>query len=161
MRTASYDEGVADEGVAGASSMRFDPKVLERLQMFVEEHPGLSLSAAANLLVDEALRSSAHPLVAFVDGPSGRRARLAGGPDVDRVIRALVSTQEAEPGLTIDELLSVVGETSDVPEQTIRAAVEYWADFPEEIDARIEEGRQAETEAREKWRAAHGEVADS
>jgi hypothetical protein len=26
--------------------------------------------------------------VGFVDGPSGRRARLAGDPDVDRVVRA-------------------------------------------------------------------------
>jgi hypothetical protein len=126
--------------------------VLERLQAFVKEHPRLSLSAAGNLLVDEALRSAAHPLVGFVDGPSGRRARLAGGPDVDRVIRALVSTQEAEPRLTIDEVLSMVGETSDIPVQAISAAIEYWAEFPEEIDARIEDGRNAESEAREKWR---------
>ena len=147
MSTGSYDVDVA-----GATSVRFDPRVLERLQAFVEEHPGLSLSAAGNLLVDEALRSAAHPLVDFVDGPSGRRARLAGGPDVDRVIRALTSTQEAEPRLTIDEVLSMVGETSDIPLQAIRAAVEYWADFPEEIDARIVDGRKAESEAREKWR---------
>jgi hypothetical protein len=73
---------------------------------------------------------------------------------VDRVIRALVSTQEAEPRLTIDEVLSMVGETSDIPVQAIRAAVEYWVDFPEDIDARIEEGRNAESEAREKWRGA-------
>jgi hypothetical protein len=153
MSTGSYDTNVA-----GASSVRFDPKVFERLQIFVKEHPGLSLSAAGNLLVDEALRTSAHPLVAFVDGPSGRRARLAGGPDVDRVIRALVSTQEAEPHLTIDQVLTMVGETSDIPAPAIRAAVEYWAEFPEEIDARIEVGRKAEAEAREKWRSAHEPV---
>lgn len=146
--------GIYDVDVDGDGSLRFDPKVLERLQAFVNEHPGLSVSAAGNLLVDEALRSSAHPLVGFVDGPSGRRARLAGGPDVDRVIRALVSTQEAEPRLTIDEVLSMVGETSDIPAQAIRAAVEYWVDFPEDIDARIEEGRNAESKAREKWRGA-------
>jgi hypothetical protein len=144
-----------DEDVAGASSVRFDPKVLERLHVFVKDHPGLSLSAAGNLLVDEALRTSVHPMVAFIDGPSGRRARLRGGPDVDRVIRALISTQEAQPGFSIDEVLSLVGETTDVPVPTIRAAVEYWAEFPEEVDARIEEGRKAESEARELWRSAH------
>jgi hypothetical protein len=69
--------------MAGPSSIRFDPNVLERLNAFVQTHAGLSLSSAGNLLVDEALRSAAHPLIAFVDGPSGRRARLAGGPDVD------------------------------------------------------------------------------
>jgi hypothetical protein len=143
-----------DEDVAGASSVRFDPKVFERLNAFVKAHPGLSLSAAGNLLVDEALRTTAHPLVAFVDGPSGRRARLSGGPDVDRIIRALLSTQEAQPGLSIDEVLNLVGETTDVPVPTIRAAVEYWAEFPEEVDARIEEGRKAESEARGQWRSA-------
>jgi hypothetical protein len=143
-----------DEHVAGASSVRFDPKVLERLHAFVKAHPGLSLSAAGNLLVDEALRTTAHPLVAFVDGPSGRRARLSGGPDVDRLVRALLSTQEAQPSLSIDEVLNLVGETTDVAVPTIRAAIEYWAEFPEEVDARIEEGRKAESEAREQWRSA-------
>jgi hypothetical protein len=144
-----------DEEMAGASSVRFNAKVLERLHAFIEAHPGLSLSAAGNLLVDEALRSTAHPLVAFVDGPSGRRARLSGGPDVDRVIRALMSTQEMQPNLSIDEVLNTVGETTDIPVPTIRAAIEYWAEFPEEIDARIEQSRKAESEAREQWRSAY------
>ena len=143
------------EEMAGASSVRFDPKVLKRLRAFVDAHPGLSLSAAGNLLVDEALRTTEHPLVAFVDGPSGRRARLSGGPDVDRVIRALISTQETQPDVSIDEVLSTVGETTDIPGPTIRAAVEYWAEFPEEIDARIEQARKAESEAREQWRSAY------
>jgi hypothetical protein len=147
--------GPYDGDVSGASSVHFNPKVLHRLEAFVRKHPDLSLSAAGNLLVDEALRSSEHPLVAFVDGPSGRRARLAGGPDVDRIIRALVSTQEAEPRLAIDEVLLLVCETSDIPEPAVRAAVEYWAEYPDEIDARIEDGRKAESEAREKWRSAH------
>jgi hypothetical protein len=130
------------------SSVRFDPKVLEGLNAFVRAHPGLSLSSGANLLVDEALRSAGHPLVGFVDGPSGRRACLRGGPDVDVVIRALVEARDAEPDLSIDEILALVGETSDVPIPLIQAAVEYWAEFPEEIDARIEQGREAEAQAK-------------
>jgi hypothetical protein len=129
------------------SSVRFDPKVLERLNAFVRTHPGLSLSSGANLLVDEALRSAAHPLVGFIDGASGRRARLVGGPDVDAVIAALISARDAEPDLSIDEILALVGETSDVAIPLIQAAVEYWAEFPEEIDARIEQGREAEAQA--------------
>ena len=137
--------------MAGPSSVRFDPKVLERLTAFVRSHPGLSLSSAGNLLVDEALRAAAHPLISFVDGPSGRRARLAGGPDVDSVIRALISARDAEPELSIDEILGLVGETSDVSVAMIRAAVEYWAEFPTEIDERIAQGRETETQARENW----------
>jgi hypothetical protein len=133
------------------TSVRFDPAVLERLNAFVRAHEGLSLSAAGNLLVDEALRSAAHPLINFTDGPTGRRPRLAGGPDVDAVIRALVSARDAEPDLSIDDILTLVGETSDVTIPLIRAAVEYWAEFPAEIDARIEQEREAEAQARGHW----------
>lgn len=138
------------EDMADASSVRFEPKVLERLHAFMEAHPGLSLSAAGNLLVDEALRSTAHPLVIFVDGPSGRRARLSGGPDVDRIIGSLISTQKTKPHLSIDEVLTTVGEATDLPVSAIRAAVEYWAEFPEDIDERIrmEKARKARFEAR-------------
>jgi hypothetical protein len=141
--------------MAGPSSVRFDPKVLERLNAFVQTHPGLSLSSAGNLLVDEGLRSAAHPLISFVDGPSGRRARLAAGPDVDAVIRALISARDAEPDLSIDEVLTLVSQTTDVSVAMIRAAVEYWAEFPTEIDARIAQGREAENAARENWVRAH------
>jgi hypothetical protein len=37
----------------------------------------------------------------------------------------------------------------------IRAAVEYWAEFPTEIDARIAQGRETEVAARENWVRAH------
>jgi hypothetical protein len=139
----------------GPSSVRFDPKVLERLNAFVRAHPGLSLSSAGNLLIDEALRSAAHPMVCFADGPSGRRARLTGGPDVDIVIRALISARDSEPDLSIDEILDLVSETAGTSVAMIRAAVEYWAEFPDDIDTRIEEGKEAETQAQEHWRRAN------
>jgi hypothetical protein len=139
--------------VADGSSVQLDPALAARLAAFVAARPGLTLARAANLLVDEALRSNAHPVVVFVDGPSGRRARLRGGPDVDRVIRALLATQAAEPLLSIDDILGVVGENSGISVGMIRAAVEYWAEFPAEIDARLEQGKKVEYEARERWRS--------
>src|SRR6266581_3754656 len=72
--------------------VRFDPEVARRLSSFAAAHPGLSLSAAANLLVDEGLRTAEHPGVVFRDGPTGRRAALAGGPDVWEVIETLKGT---------------------------------------------------------------------
>ncbi len=121
--------------------MRFDPAVLRRLQDFVRSRPGLTLSSGANLLVDEALRSASHPLVGFVDGPGGRRARLCDGPDVDEVIAALVNAREAQPDLTVDDILAQVGRDAGLSIGTIRAAVEYWAEFPDEVDFRIELSR--------------------
>jgi hypothetical protein len=138
--------------MASPSSVRFTPEVLERLSAFVQEHPGLSLSSAGNLLVDEALRSAAHPLVIFADGPSGRRARLVGGPDVDAVIAAVNSARRSEPTLSSDEILALVGETSGIALPFIRAAIEYWAEFPTEIEARIERARGAELQAEAHWR---------
>lgn len=54
--------------------VRFEDEVAKRLRSFVASHPGLSLSAAANLLVDEGLRTDEYPGVVFRDGPTGRRA---------------------------------------------------------------------------------------
>jgi hypothetical protein len=141
--------------MATPSSVRFDPDVLERLSSFVEQHPGLSLSSASNLLVDEALRSAAHPLVVFSDGPTGRRARLIGGPDLDEVIGAVHSVRNAEPNLSSDDVLVLVEETSGVQMSLIRAAIEYWAEFPDEIEARIGRNKAAAAESRIRWQRAN------
>jgi len=82
-----------------ATPVRFDPPVAERLASFVAANPGMSLSSAANRLVDEAMRMAEHPGVIFRSGPTGRRAALAGGPDVWEVIRAVKSAHTTEPGL--------------------------------------------------------------
>ena len=73
--------------------VRFDADVANRLASFTAAHPGLSLSSAANLLVAEGLRMADHPGVVFRDGPTGRRAALAGGPDVWEVVRAVKSAR--------------------------------------------------------------------
>ena len=47
---------------------------------------GLAPRTLAQRYVEEGLRMDDHPLVRFAEGPSGRRARLIGGPDVWEVI---------------------------------------------------------------------------
>ena len=82
------------------TSVRFDADVADRSGRFVATHPGPSASAAANRLVDEALRCQEHPSVVFRDGSAGRRARLVGGPDVWEVAAAVQSARPAEPSLS-------------------------------------------------------------
>ena len=106
-------------------------------------------------------RYGPHPLVTFIEGPSGGRSRSTGGPDVDAVIRAVVSSRDAEPGLSVDDVLALVEQTSGVSIPLIRAAVEYWAEFPDEIDDRIARAREAEAAFRERWRRANGIVGKS
>src|SRR5712691_11990839 len=78
-----------------ATPVRFDAAVAERLSSFVAAYPGMSLSSAANRLVDEALRMSEHPGIVFRPGPTGRRAALAAGPDVWEVVRDLKAAASA------------------------------------------------------------------
>ncbi len=132
--------------------VRFEDAVAKRLASFVASHPGLSLSAAANLLVDEGLRTAEYPGVVFRDGPAGRRAGLAGGPDVWEVIRAVKSARNAEPELDEDELLTLVSDNGGLALAKVRTAVRYWASYPPEIEAWIAAAQEAETVAEVAWR---------
>src|ERR1700737_2084300 len=103
--------------------VRFDSEVASRLTSFVASHPGLSLSAAANLLVDEGLRMAEHPGVVFRDGPTGRRAGLVGGPDVWEVIRAVKSARAADSDLADGVLVGLVAENAGVPTRLVSIAI--------------------------------------
>ena len=133
------------------SSVRFEPRVLERLSAFVAAHREMTLSSATSRLVDEALRSREHPLITFKDGPAGRRARLVGGPDVWEVIGAVHSVRAAEPALAGEEVLAVVAETSGVPMAFLRAALAYWGDYQEEVDAFLDQARAEAAQAQASW----------
>jgi hypothetical protein len=132
--------------------VRFDHEVARRLSTFVAARPGLSLSAAANLLVDEGLRMAEHPGIVFRDGPAGRRAGLAVGPDIWEVMRAVKSARSAEPELDEEELLALVSDNSGVALVKVRTAVSYWANYPAEIDACIAAAQDAEAVAEMAWR---------
>ena len=146
--TFAYNVGTA---TTTPSSVRFEPRVLERLTAFVAVHRDMSLSSASNRLVDEALRMHEHPLIVFKDGPAGRRARLVGGPDVWEVIGAVRSVRESDLALAGDEVLEVVAETSGVPMPFLRAALAYWGDYPEEVDAFLDRARAEAAQARAGW----------
>jgi hypothetical protein len=135
-----------------ATPVRFDDTVAERLASFVTANPGMSLSSAANRLVDEALRMSEHPGLVFRPGPTGRRAGLTGGPDVWEVIRAVKSARRAEPDLAEADLLAMASENTGLPARLTRAAVRYWSSYPDEIDAEIAAADAAEEAAEEAWR---------
>lgn len=120
-------------------SIRFDPRVSDRLAAYVAGHPGWSGSSAANRFVDEALRMEDHPGVVFREGPIGRRAVLIGGPDVREVIRAVRSARRSEPGLAAEQIVELVTATTGVPARLVETAIRYWASYPDEIDTWIEE----------------------
>lgn len=134
-----------------ATPVRFDPPVADRLVSFVAANPGMSMSSAANRLVDEALRTTEHPGIVFRAGPTGRRAALAGGPDVWEVIRAIRSAHAAEPDLDSDDLLNLVSDNTGVATRLLSTAVRYWAAYPDEVDAEITAADAAEEAAEQAW----------
>ena len=137
-----------------ATPVRFDEGVGERLASFAAAH-GLSRSAAANLLVDEGLRMAEHPGIVFRDGPTGRRAAVAGGPDVWEIIRAVKSTRVTEPSLAEDDLVGLVADNAGIPTRLISTAIRYWAGFPDEVDAEVVAADKAESLAELAWRREH------
>ena len=92
-----------------------------------------------------------HPGVIFRSGPTGRRAALAGGPDVWEVIRAIKSARAAEPGLDSDELVSLVSDNTGIALRLVTTAVRYWAAYPGEVDAEIAAADAAEAAAEQAW----------
>jgi hypothetical protein len=137
-------------------SIRFDESVTRRLASFVARHPGASSSAVAARFVDEGLRMVEFPGILFRDGPLGRRAGLAGGPDVWEVIRTVRGTREAEPGLGETELIALVGDNSGLPTGQVRLALDYWSSYPTEVDAFLEHAATAESAHQEAWERVHG-----
>ena len=134
-----------------ATPVRFDPLVADRLASFVAANPGMSLSSAANRLVDEALRMAEHPGIIFRSGLTGRRAALTGGPDVWEVIRAIKSAHATEPGLNSDDLVSLVSDNTGTAPRLVTTAVRYWAAYPSEVDAEIAAADAAEETAEQAW----------
>jgi hypothetical protein len=132
-----------------ATPVRFDIAVAERLSSFVAANPGMSISSAANRLVDEALRMSEHPGIVFRPGPTGRRAGLVTGPDVWEVVRGVKSARAHEADLAEGDLLALIAENTGVPVRLIRVAVRYWASYPDEIEAEIAAAKAADDAAEE------------
>lgn len=69
--------------------------------------------------------------IVFRDGPTGRRAALAGGPDVWELCWA---ARQLSGGEQVVERLAE--ELSLTPDR-VAVALRYAAEFPEEIEARI------------------------
>ena len=93
---------------------------------------GATFSEVASSLLREAVRMRRVPGVVFMDGPTGRRACIAGtGLDVWEVISALKSV-----GADRGRLAASYEWLSD---RQLSAALAYYDIYPQEIDARIEE----------------------
>jgi uncharacterized protein (DUF433 family) len=106
------------------------PREVARVIEDLAEASGRDFSSVANELLAEAVKMRRCPGVVFADGPSGRRARIAGtGLDVWEVMATYKSLDR-----DLDRLRQAYHWLSDAH---LRAALGYYAAYPEEIDRQI------------------------
>ena len=88
-----------------------------------------------------------HPGIVFRDGPTGRRAALSGGPDIWEVIATVRAS-----GLDGENALAAAAEWGSLLLPQVRAAMHYYAEYPQEIDARITCNVEEADAAEQQWR---------
>jgi hypothetical protein len=126
-------------------SIRMSERTLDRLDLGARRR-GEAKARTAERLIDEGLRMEDHPGIAFREGPSGRRAALAAGPDVWEVIETLNGT-----GLSGEQAIAAAAEWGNLAPAQVRVAVRYYADYRDEVDGRILLNRQEAERQRAAW----------
>ena len=128
-------------------SIRFSDEPLHERLRDAARRQNVAVSTLAERLIDEGLRSEAHPLVVFRPGPAGRRALLVGGPEVVDVIGAIVGGD-----VPVAERRSRAAELLGICDLLVDAALAYYAEFTDEIDEALAERRRAADAAEAAWR---------
>jgi uncharacterized protein (DUF433 family) len=105
---------------------------------------GESRNAMVDRLLNESLRLEKHPFVRFITGAAGRREPHILGTRWK--VRQIIVTLKEEKG----QLDSVI-KGFDLTELQVRAAVSYYADFSDEIDADIERDSVDAEQQRVRW----------
>jgi uncharacterized protein (DUF433 family) len=124
-------------------SFRLPDTLLASLQGRARER-GESANALAERYLEEGLRRDDHPLIVFREGAAGRRAALVGTRlDVAQVIDTLRES---------DNSVEATATYLAIPEQHVRAAVRYYADFRVEVDEWREHTRAVAEREEESWR---------
>jgi uncharacterized protein (DUF433 family) len=111
-------------------SFRLSSRTLELLDQRAAAR-GLTRNALADRLLGEAVRTDDHPLIRFRTGGSGRRRPALIGTRL--YVHDVVATVRGEGG-SVEAAAEYLG--LDVA--AVRAAIAYYGDFPDEVDADLE-----------------------
>jgi hypothetical protein len=131
-------------------SLRLESDTFERLEA-ESRRVGQTRSQLAKTLLDEGLRTAAHPGIVFRWGPAGRRPGLANGPDVWEVARLLQAVRPSN-----DEELGKLAELSGLTADQVRTALTYYAEYRDEVDEwlrRVDDEADRAAAARDRERA--------
>jgi hypothetical protein len=135
--------------MASPLSLRLSDAAVERLGERARRS-GTRPRTLAQRYVEEGLRMDEHPLVRFVDGPAGRRARVIGtGKDVWELV-AVVRENDGD--------IRAASEYLELPLGIAQAAVTYYGAYPDEIDEWIELNQREMDDARAAFEAGQASL---
>lgn len=110
------------------------------------QSPHVTADLCCNSLVErllaEALRTEPHPLITFRLGAAGRREPILIGTRI--LVRQVMPIVRAEG-------LDQAAQTLDLPARLVQAAVAYYADFQDEVDADMAWAAEMEAHERARW----------
>ncbi len=89
-----------------------------------------------------------HPGIVFKDGPSGRRAAVAFGPDVWEVVKFLREIEARRP-----DAIAAAAEMLRLTEGQVWIAMHYYSAYPDEIDDEIAQADDESEAAEAAWQA--------
>lgn len=127
-------------------SARWRAETLGRLERRAEQ-TGETKSRLAERYVEEGLRMEEHPGILFRPGVTGRRAAVTGGPDVWQVITVLQASE-----LSGEAAVEASADFMSLKPMLVRAAIGYYAAYPDEIDERIKRNVDEADAAEAAWR---------
>jgi len=119
------------------TSIRLDDELRSRLAAQAAEE-STTVTELIERFVREGLACEAHPGIVFKPGPAGRRAALAGGPDVWEIVAALPHVTGSE-----SERVDAIAEQFGIHQRQVVIALNYAAAHRAEIEARVEANERA------------------
>jgi uncharacterized protein (DUF433 family) len=124
-------------------SFRLSARTVELLDEAAEA-AGESRNALVDRLLGEGLRIERHPLIRFHQGAAGRRQPLVVGSRL--YVHQVIATLRASDG-DVDEAAGYVG----LSPRQVKAALDYYADYRDEVDADAAVAQRIEATERERW----------
>jgi hypothetical protein len=126
-----------------STSFRLSDEAKRRLSERAERE-GVSATALLERLIVEGVDTLEHPGIVYRGPANDRRPALAAGPDVWEVVARL---RELEGGEEVR--IETLAAESDLHPRQIRAALEFAARHPDDVEARIARNEEAIAEGRE------------
>ena len=132
------------------TSFRLPDALGARLEQHARE-AGETRTALARRYIEEGLRMDQHPLIVFFTRPGGRRPMVAGTRlDVADVIETVRAS---------DNSITEAAEYLDLPPAKVQAAVRYYAEFPDEVEAWLARQREIAERHEALWRKEQAALA--